>query len=147
MGNDPITFAMSGQRSTNELISNFEHPTRFELVSLGYKSRIIDQLYEGCVYLFLSTWRDLNPRDWVCNPVPSVFLLHSTTGACCWTGRLRSDSLHGISVMLSQLSYSPILVPRSGIEPLPSPCKRDTLPLRHRGDLRVQSDSNRHHSA
>ena len=81
MGNDPIAFAMSGQRSTTELISNFEHPTRFELVSLGYKSRIIDQLYEGCVYLFLSTWRDSNPRDWVCKPVPSVFLLHSTTGA------------------------------------------------------------------
>ena len=81
MGNDPITFAMSGQRSTNELISNFEHPTRFELVSLGYKSRIIDQLYEGCVYLFLSTWRDLNPRDWVCNPVPLVLRHHSTTGA------------------------------------------------------------------
>lgn len=36
----------------------------------------------------------------------STPLGHSTI---CWIGRLRSDSLHDISVMLSRLSYNPIL--------------------------------------
>lgn len=59
-------------------ICYFEHPARFELASLGYKSRIINLYTKDAI---LSTWRDLNPRDWVCNPVPLVLRHHSTTGA------------------------------------------------------------------
>ena len=92
---------------------------------------------------------DSNQREWVCNPLPPVFLHHSATGpflvvdagydpttSCvsdkcstkwanrqfCSPGRLRSDSLHYVTVALPRLSYKTIF-------------------------LRVQSDSNRHLSA
>ena len=50
VGNDPTTSSTSRKCSPIELQGIvFEHPARLELASLGYKSRIINQLYEGCV--------------------------------------------------------------------------------------------------
>lgn len=43
----------------------------------------------------------------------------------------------------SQLSYTPVLVPPSGLEPLPSVCNTDTLPLRQRGIFKHRN-SNHH---
>ena len=87
---------------------------------------------------------DSNQREWVCNPLPPVFLHHSATGPFllsvrvtippplvyqtsalpneltdnfCSPGRLRSDSLHYVTVTLPRLSYKTILAGPVGFEP------------------------------
>jgi hypothetical protein len=65
--------------------------------------------------IILSTWRDLNPRDWVCNPAPSVFLLHSTTGAYVVGIAGFEPVTFSVSAWRSnQMSYIPILYPEVG---------------------------------
>ena len=78
MGNDPTTSSMSRKCSPIELQDNFfELLTGNDPISLVYKTSASPLMLKKR----LSTWRDSNPRDWVCNPVPLVLRHHSATGA------------------------------------------------------------------
>ena len=63
-----------------------------------------------------------------CRPLPSFTRLHVLLD---WSVTIRLSSRYQRDAFPIKLQSN--LVPRSGIDPLPSACKTETLPLRHRG--------------
>jgi hypothetical protein len=75
-----------------------------------------------------------NPRK-VSTPLPleNVIIIVGSSGLEPLPIRTRFT----VSLPYPNDFYYPIFVPREGIEPPPFPCKRNTLPLRHRGKMYV----------
>ena len=63
-----------------------------------------------------------------CRPLPSFTRPHVLLD---WSVTIRLSSRYQRDAFPIKLQSN--LVPRSGIDPLPSACKTETLPLRHRG--------------
>ena len=132
VGNDPTTSSMSRKCSPIELQGNLELLTGNDPISLVYKTSASPLMLKKR----LRYWLGSNQCDRFCRSVPLVFRHHSATVPYvlldwrvtiplprryqlraltiwatvqfCSPGRLRSDSLHYVTVALPRLSYRTI---------------------------------------